>query len=273
LALTERPGLDARVSAGLLEALVRYASVLSDKVYMEVTRDGVVSCVADQYHVSIVETEIPDNAFAHYRPVPGWVGFDAPPVRRFLATIISRTATGNALDTDPFRNQLSPAEDDTVVWRMDDELSLTALGRNLSMPMLDMTSPLKQLLTPVARNWPLVVEARVRAESLKQAVEHCESLSKAVVIEPDSYGFMITSKVGSDFKYSLRAGMRWKGDHFPARSAFDLAFVSRMVKEIPDGLEVTVGLGNNYPLLMEWYIGKYVKTCFAVSPLVDKQDL
>jgi hypothetical protein len=117
-----------------------------------------------------------------------------------------------------------------------------------------------------------MVEARVRAHTLKQALKYCASLTRAVVIESDSYGFLISSRVGSRLKYSLRADTKWKGNNSPARSVFKVALLWQMAKEIPDGVEVTIELGNDHPLLMEWHVGQYIKTHFAVCPLVDKED-
>lgn len=264
----QKPGLDARISARLLEVLVRHAGVLRDEVYMKVTHDGVFSCVADEAHISIVETEIPRSAFVSYNPRIGWVGFDARPVSRFLVTVISARATASRFDSDPLSDHLPHARDDIVVWHMNDEFSLDASGTEFSMRMLDKVDSLIQLLTAVAEKWPLVARARVKAEPLKRAVKHCESVCRVVVIDADSDGFVMTSKEDPNFRYLLPADMEWEGERCQARGIFDLRFVSPMVREIPDSIEVNIGLGNDVPILMEWHLWHCVKTHFAVCPMI-----
>lgn len=272
LAWFGKPGLDAQISARLLEALVRWAAILSAEMSMDITDDGVVSCVAHESHIAIVETKVARSAFMSYDAVPGWVGFDLRSVRNFLAAFVSAGATAGRFDSALPRDIHPQAGDDIIAWQIKDELSLHGSGTELSIRLLHDASHPKELLTTVAKKWPHVVEAKVSSESLKEAVKCCGSSCRAVVIEADNNGLTITSRQGQTLKYSLRARTEWKGNRSPARSALDLAFMWPMVKEIPDSLEVTIGLGNDCPLVMEWHLGEYLKTHFAVCPLIDKKD-
>jgi len=241
----------ARIRMEVLREMVEVISTLVSEVKLGISKDGVEIKAVDPSHVAMLVLKLNKNVFEEFTGEPTEIGLDVEKVKEVLRLC----KPGDVLDLqyDGGKNRLV--------------LHVGKVTRHMSVvDPAGITDPKVPNVSP-----PGV--AVVKMEELRQGIRGSESISDHVTITLDAEGFTMHSEGETDrvdLKLPKEALKRLEAKE-TVKSMYPLDFFSNMVKSITSSDEVTLFVGNEYPLKIEFKVaGDKGEGRFLLAPRVEE---
>jgi proliferating cell nuclear antigen len=223
-----------KVKPEVLKELVDIVSVLVDEAKFTATKSKLVVKAVDPAHVAMVDLTLRKEAFEEF----------------------SATETELGVDLDKVKEVLRLAKPgDVISIEHNEEKNVLAFkvgNINRTMALVDPAG----MSDPKVPNLNLPVKVVVSTEQLRQGIRASESISDhlALVASPDSFEIVaegdtdhVDLKLPRDALESLECKEA-------ARSLFPLDYFSNMIKAIMSAPTITMQMGNDYPVKMDFTI-------------------
>ncbi len=216
----------------VLREVVGVISTLVPEVKLVVTPEGLEAKAVDPSHVAMLVVRLTKSAFEEFSGEPVEIGLDLEKVREVLQ--LARPGDSLEIHYDNTKARLV--------------VSVGKLSRSMSVvDPQGMSDPKVPAVTPTAK-------VSLKIEDLRQGIRGSESISDHVTLTLDPEGFTLHSEGEND-----RVDLRLPKDALisletrePTRSMYPLDFFSNMVKSIVTADSVTLALGNQYPLKLDF---------------------
>ncbi|MBI5001282.1 MAG: proliferating cell nuclear antigen (pcna) [Euryarchaeota archaeon] len=240
----------AKVKPEVLKELVEVVSILVDEAKFTVKKGELQIKAVDPAHVAMVELRVDKKAFEEYKADESELGVNLLKFR----DVLKLTNPGDviAMEHNEEKNQLV--------------LKVGNITRK--MALVDTTG----LSDPKVPNLNLPVKVVIKAEELRKVIKASESVSDHIALETSPEEFKITSEGDNDSadlvmsKHMLNELDCKEG----ARSLFPLDYFSNMVKAISTSETVTMLMGNDYPVKMEFSIaGGNGSSTYLLAPRIE----
>ncbi len=241
----------ARIKMEVLRELVEVISTLVTEVKVTVSKDGIDVKAVDPSHVAMLVLKLNKGAFEEFTGDATDMGLDVEKLKEVLRL----AKPGEILDL-----QYDGGKNKLVV-------KAGKVTRHMSIvDPAGITDPKVPNVTP-----PGV--AVVKMEELRQGIRGSESISDHVTLALDPEGFTMHSEGETD-----RVDMHLPKDGLTrlevkeaVKSMYPLDFFSSMVKSITSSDDVTLHVGNEYPLKIDFQMaGGKGEGRFLLAPRVEE---
>jgi proliferating cell nuclear antigen len=241
----------ARIKMEVLRELVEVISTLVSEVKLSISKDGIDVKAVDPSHVAMLVLKLNKAAFEEFTGEPTEIGIDVEKLKEVLR--LSKPGDVLDLQFDGGKNRLV--------------LKVGKLTRHMSIvDPAGITDPKVPNVSP-----PGI--AVVKMDDLRQGIRGSESISDHVTLSLEADSFSMhsegeTDKVDLTLTKDQLSKLEVKES---VKSMYPLDFFSSMVKSITTSPEVTLHVGNEYPLKLEFTIadGKG-EGRFLLAPRVEE---
>jgi proliferating cell nuclear antigen len=225
---------NAKAKSEVLRELIDVVSTLVDEVKFNVTKSGIGVKAVDPAHVAMVDLSVEKSAFEEFKGDDSELGIDINKMREVLK--LARAGEIISMDLDEDKNRLVMSVGN-IVRRM--SLVDTAGMSDPKVPSLDLPAKLA-----------------VRTDELRQGIRASESVSDHIALIASSDGFEMISEGDTDsvnlkLPKDLLEELSCKET---VRALFPLDYFSSMIKAASSADSITMHLGNDYPVRMEFKI-------------------
>jgi len=243
---------EAKVKADVLKEVVDVVSTLVDEAKFNVGKDAVSIKAVDPAHVAMVDLALDRSAFEQYKAEEGELGIDMDKMKEIL-----RLAKGGeviSLAHDEEKNRL-----------------VVAVGNTTRRMSLVDTAGMSD---PKVPSLSLPAKVTIRTDELRQGIRASESISDHIALKASSAGFEIVSEGDTDtvshaVPKDLLEELQCKD---AVRSLFPLDYFSNMVKAISSAPSVTLYLGSDYPVKLEFKIaGGKGDVRYLLAPRIESE--
>jgi proliferating cell nuclear antigen len=245
--------LGAKVKSEVLRELTDVVSTLVDEAKFNIGREGLSVRAVDPAHVAMVDLTLGKAAFEEYRAEEGEIGVDMDKVKEVLR--LARAGDVISVEQDEERNRLV--------------FSVGNITRH--MALVDTAG----MADPKVPNLNLPAKVVVSTDELRQGIRASESVSDHIALIATPDGFEMISEGDTD-SVRLRLGkeqLQVLSTKEKVRSLFPLDYFSNMVKAISTAKSVTIFLGNDYPVRMEFDLAEGKgKATFLLAPRIESSD-
>jgi len=243
---------EARVKSDSLREIVDVVSTLVDEVKFNVDKDGISVKAVDPAHVAMVDLRVERAAFDAYKADESEIGLDMDKVKEILK--LARGGEEIAFQHDEEKNRM-----------------IATIGNiTRRMALVDTAG----MSDPKVSNLALPAKVTIRTEELRQGIRASESVSDHIALSASPDGFEMTSEGDTD---SVR--LKLPKDMLDelvcketVRSLFPLDYFSNMVKAISTAPTVTLHLGKDFPVKMEFTIAAGKGTVkYLLAPRIESE--
>ena len=241
---------EAKLKAEVLKEIVDVVSTLVDEVKFNVGTDAVVVKAVDPAHVAMVDLSLDRSAFDAYKADDGEIGVDMDKMKEILRLAKSGDVISMAHDED--KNRL-----------------VVSVGNTTRRMALVDTAGMSD---PKVPSLNLPAKLTIRTDELRQGIRASESISDHIALKASNSGFEIASEGDTDnvshvVPKELLEDLQVKDS---VRSLFPLDYFSNMVKSIGTATTVTLYLGSDYPVKMEFKIaGGKGEVRYLLAPRIE----
>ncbi len=241
----------AKIKMEVLRELVEVISTLVSEVKLSISKDGIGVKAVDPSHVAMLVLDLNKSAFEEFAGEPTEIGVDIEKLKEVLR--LSKPGDILDLQFDGGKNRLV--------------IKVGNVTRHMSIvDPAGITDPKVPNVSP-----PGV--ATVKMDELRQGIRGSESISDHVTLTLEPEAFTMHSEGETD-----RVDMRLGKESLPlleskesVKSMYPLDFFSSMVKSITSSDQVTLHVGNEYPLKIEFDVaGGKGKGRFLLAPRVEE---
>ena len=241
----------ARIRMEVLREVVEVISTLVSEVKLSISKDGLDVKAVDPSHVAMLVLKLHKGAFEEFTGEPTEIGVDVEKLKEVLR--LSKPGDILDLQYDGGKNRLV--------------IHVGKVTRHMSVvDPAGITDPKVPNVSP-----PGVVV--VKMEELRQGIRGSESISDHVTLSLEPDGFTMHSEGETDHVDMKlpKDGLSRLEVKDPVKSMYPLDFFSSMVKSITSAEEVTLHVGNEYPLKIEFAVamGKG-EGRFLLAPRVEE---
>ncbi len=241
----------ARIRMEVLRELVEVVSTLVPEAKLSISKDGVSVKAVDPSHVAMLVLSLKSTAFEEFTGEPTEIGID---IEKFKE-VLRLAKPGDVIDLqfDGGKNRL-----------------VVKVGKvTRQMSVIDPAG----IAEPKVPNVNPPGVARVKMDELRQGIRGTESISDHVTLTLDPEGFTMHSEGETD-----HVDMRLGKDGLvqltvpeTVRSMYPLDFFSNMVKSITTSPDVTLHVGNEYPLKIVFSVANQKgEATFLLAPRVEE---
>jgi DNA polymerase sliding clamp subunit (PCNA homolog) len=218
----------AEIKSETLKGLVNVISTLIDEVKFTINQEGMVLKAVDPAHVAMIELKIGAKAFESYSADETEIGLDLDKVKTVLKLAVPGDIIGIEQDENHGR----------LVFK---------IGKiTRSMSLVDTSS----MSDPKVPQLNLSANVKVVADQLQKGIRAAESISDHIALKANSSVFELSCEGDTDdVTLKLEAG-DYEELSSPSEvcSLFPLDYFSNLIKAIPSGTVINVGLDNDYPV-------------------------
>jgi proliferating cell nuclear antigen len=241
----------ARLRMEVLRELVEIIATLVPEAKLAISKDGISVKAVDPSHVAMLVLTLKPTAFEEFTGEPTELGIDIEKFKEILR--LSKPGDIIDLQFDGGKNRLV-----VKVGKVTRYMSvIDAAG--ITEPKVPNVSP------------PGI--AKVKMEELRQGIRGTESISDHVTLTLDPEGFTMHSEGETD-----RVDMRLAKEGLErlevtetVKSMYPLDFFSNMVKSITTSPDVTLHVGNEYPLKIVFSVANQKgEGTFLLAPRVEE---
>lgn len=224
----------ATVVPEVLKEVVDVISTLVDEAKFSVSKKNITVKAVDPAHVAMVDLKLEKEAFEDYRADDTELGINLDKLKEVLR--LTRTGDVITIEHDEEKNR--------IVFKVGNVTRRTALVDTAGMS------------DPKVPNLNLPVTVRIKTEELKQGIRASENISDNVALNASNEGFRIVSEGDMDYMdlYLPREMLEELECKDAVRSLFPLDYFSGMIKAISTAPSVTMLMGNDYPVKIEFSI-------------------
>ncbi|MCI4327461.1 MAG: DNA polymerase sliding clamp [Thermoplasmata archaeon] len=241
----------ARVKMEVLREVVEVISTLVSEVKLTISKDGLEVKAVDPSHVAMLVLKLNKSAFEEFTGEATEIGIDVEKLKEVLR--LSKPGDILDLQYDGGKNRLV--------------IHVGKVTRHMSVvDPAGITDPKVPNVSPPG----LVV---VNMDELRQGIRGSESISDHVTLTLEPDGFTMHSEGETDRvdMKLLKEGLAKLEVKETVRSMYPLDFFSSMVKSITSSDKVTLHVGNEYPLKIEFEVaGGKGEGRFLLAPRVEE---
>jgi len=243
---------DAKLKAEVLKEIVDVISTLVDEAKLNIAKDSVGVKAVDPAHVAMVDLSLDRSAFDLFKADEGELGIDMDKMKEVLR--LAKSGDVIALSHDEDKNRLSVSVGNTT----------------RRMALVDTAG----MSDPKVPSLNLPAKLTVRTDELRQGIRASESISDHIALKATNAGFEIASEGDTDnvshtVPKELLEDLQCKET---VRSLFPLDYFSNMVKAISTAPTVTLSLGSDYPVKMEFKIaGGKGEVKYLLAPRIESE--
>jgi proliferating cell nuclear antigen len=228
--------LKAKVKAEVLRTVLDAVAPLVDEVKIQVTPEGLTLKAVDPAHVAMVDLSIGKKAFAEFKGSDMDMGVDLDKLKDIL--------------------KLAGAQDTVELEYKEDAHRLVLKVGHITrrMALVDPTN----LGDPKVPNLNLPNHVTLRAGELQQGIKASEAVSDHIALLAHGQVFELVADGDTD-----QVHLRLEGDEIikiqapdKSRSLFSLDYFSNMAKVVRSADPVTLHLGTDYPVKIEFDIAE-----------------
>lgn len=225
---------EAKVKAEVLKEVVDVVSTLVDEAKFNAGKDSLVVKAVDPAHVAMVDMKVNSDAFDSYKADDMELGVDMDKVKEVLK--LAKAGDIIAMTYDEDKNRLI--------------VNVGNITRRMSL--VDTAG----MADPKVPSLNLPARLVVRTDELRQGIRASESVSDHIALVTSPEGFEMTSEGDTD-SVSLKLPKEMLDElqcKEQVRSLFPLDYFSNMVKSISTASTVSMYLGNDYPVKLEFKV-------------------
>ncbi len=240
----------AKIRSEVLRELTDVISTLVDEAKFNLAPDSLTVRAVDPAHVAMVDLSVEKGAFEEYKADEGELGIDLDKIKEVLR--LAKAGDVIQMDHDEDRNRLV--------------IHVGNITRQMSL--VDTAG----MSDPKVPNLDLPAKIVVRTEEVRQGIKASESVSDHIALVAHADGFEMVSEgdadtVRLDLPKDLLDEIQCKEK---VRSLFPLDYFSNMVKAIGGSSTVSIFLGNDYPVRMEFALaGDSGKATYLLAPRIE----
>ncbi|HUV61274.1 MAG TPA: proliferating cell nuclear antigen (pcna) [Thermoplasmata archaeon] len=243
----------ARARAEILKEVVNVVSTLVDEAKFTVNADGLTLRAVDPAHIAMVDLTLGKDAFEEFKAEESEIGIDIDKLSQFL--------------------KLARADDMVDLKHDEDKRKLKIMVGDITrhMSLIDTTG----MSDPKVPNLELPVSVTVRADDLMQGIRASETVSDHIALVASPDGFEMSCEGDMDQVHWRKAKKDLVALEAPSsvRSLFPLEYFSNMLKSVSSGNLVTMHLGSDYPVKMEFKIaGEKGEVRYLLAPRIESND-
>lgn len=241
---------EAEIKNEVLKEVLTVVSTLVDEAKFNFNQQGLNLKVVDPAHVAMADISLSSKAFESFKAQESSLGID---IKKLLDVI-----------------KLAKAGDIIKLTHDEEKNALIVKVSNVTrrMQLVDTTS----LSDPKVPNLSLPVKVKLEAQHLSQGIRASESVSDHITLAVTPEGFELSSKGDTDF-VNLKLPkdlIKELNCSETVKSMFSLSYFSNMIKSVSAGGDVTLSLGTDYPIMMEFEMadGKG-KVKYLLAPRIE----
>jgi len=243
----------ARTKADTLKELVTIVSTLVDEAKFSIDSDGISLRAVDPAHVAMVDLKLSKDAFESFSADESELGIDVAKLEQFLRLARSGEPVDLIHDEDKRR------------------LNVTVGNTTKKMSLIDTTG----MSEPKVPNLALPAKVTLKIDELSQGIRASEAVSDhiALTVTPDFFEIVcegdtdqVQMKLAKDQLQALECNEK-------VRSLFPLEYFSNMMRAIPGQAKLTLNLGNDYPVKIEFEIADAKgNVTYLLAPRIESND-
>jgi len=224
----------AKLRSDILKGIVDVVSTLIDEAKFKIGENGIQLKAVDPAHVAMIDLTLGKEAFDQY----------------------SATETDLGLDLEKLKEVIRLSKSgDMIEMRQDEERGrLVIMVGNITRRMNLVST--EGMSDPKVPNLTLPARITVTVDELQRGIKAAESISDHVALNANTEGFEMVSDGDTD-SVSLKLPKALLVDlqcSESIRSLFPMDYFSTIIKAIPSGTNVSVNLGNDLPVRLDFDI-------------------
>jgi proliferating cell nuclear antigen len=207
----------------------------------------------DPAHIAMVDLRLGKDAFEEFKADEAEIGLDIDKLNQFL--------------------KLARADDIVDLKHDEDKRRLNIVVGDITrrMSLIDTTG----MSDPKVPNLELPAMVTVKGDELTQGIKASESVSDHIALVASPEGFEMSCEGDMDqvnWKKAKKDLIALETES-TVRSLFPLEYFSNMLKAVSPGNQVTMHLGNDYPVKMEFKIaGGKGEVRYLLAPRIESGD-
>ena len=243
----------AKARADILKEVVNVVSTLVDEAKFIVNANGLSIRAVDPAHIAMVDLTLGKEAFEEFKADESEIGLDIDKLSQFLKL----------------------AKSDDLVDLMHDEdkrrLNIVVGDITRRMSLIDTTG----MSDPKVPSLNLPAKVTLKVDDLVQGIKASETVSDHIALIATPESFEMTCEGDMDQVQWKKAKKDLESLECPSsvRSLFPLEYFSNMLKAVPSGSSVSMNLGNDYPVKVEFKIaGDKGDVRYLLAPRIESGD-
>jgi proliferating cell nuclear antigen len=243
----------AKARADVLKEVVNVISTLVDEAKFTVNADGLTIRAVDPAHIAMVDLTLSKEAFEEFKAEETEIGLDIDKLSQFL-----KLAHGNEIV------DLKHDEDKR-------RLNIVIGDITRRMSLIDTTG----MSDPKVPNLNLPATVTLKVDDLVQGIKASETVSDHIALVASPEGFEMTCEGDMDQVQWKKAKKDLESLESPSsvRSLFPLEYFANMLRAVSAGVAVTMHLGNDYPVKVEFKIaGGKGEVRYLLAPRIESGD-
>lgn len=242
----------AKVKAEVLKDLIGVVSTLVEDVKLNISSDGLTLRAVDPAHVAMVEINLRATAFEELKATKCEIG----------------------VDVDKFKELLKLAHTGSIITMQhdEDENRLVVMIENLTrrMSLVDTAG----MSDPKAPSLNFSAKVKISREQMVKGIKAAESIADHITFITSPEHFELSAESESD-----DTNLKLPKDVLEelecsetVKSMFSLDYLSNMVKSIAFSDILTLNLGNNYPIKIEFDLADGEgRGAFLLAPRIEDE--
>ncbi|MFY9605686.1 MAG: proliferating cell nuclear antigen (pcna) [Thermoplasmata archaeon] len=243
----------AKARADILKEVVNVVSTLVDEAKFSMNSDGLTLKAVDPAHIAMVDLSLGKDAFEEFKADEVEIGIDIDKLSQFLKLARSDDIIDVKHDEDKRRLNIAVGD----------------ITRRMSL--IDTTG----MSDPKVPSLNLPVTLTVKVDDLVQGIKASETVSDHIALVASPEGFEMTCEGDMDQVNWKKSKKDMESLEAPSsvRSLFPLEYFSNMLRAVPSGSVVTMHLGNDYPVRVEFKIaGGKGEVRYLLAPRIESGD-
>lgn len=243
----------AKARADVLKEVMNVVSTLVDEAKFVVTADGLTVRAVDPAHIAMVDLKLDKGAFEEFKADETELGLDIDKLNQFL--------------------KLARGEDIVDLKHDEDKRRLNIVIGDLTrrMSLIDTTG----MSDPKVPSLNLPAKVTLRIDDLVQGIRASESVSDhiALIATPDAFEMTCEGDLDQVQWRKGKKDLEELESPGNVRSLFPLEYFANMLKAVSSGSSVTMHLGNDYPVKVEFKIaGGKGEVRYLLAPRIESGD-
>ncbi|MHC1710153.1 MAG: proliferating cell nuclear antigen (pcna) [Methanomassiliicoccales archaeon] len=240
----------AKLRSDILKGIVDVVSTLIDEAKFKIGDNGIQLKAVDPAHVAMIDLTLSKDAFEQYSAAETDLGLDLEKLKE----VIRLSKSG-----------------DLIEMRQDEERGRLVLMVGNVTRRMNLVST-EGMSDPKVPNLTLPARITVTVDELQRGIKAAESISDHVALNANTEGFEMVSDGDTD-SVSLKLPKALLVDlqcSESIRSLFPMDYFSTIIKAIPSGTNVSINLGNDLPVRLDFDIaGGKGSVRYLLAPRIE----
>jgi proliferating cell nuclear antigen len=242
----------AKVKASVLKSIIEASAPLVDEIKLHVTPEGISVRTVDPAHVAMVDVSLGAKAFQEYKATDLELGVDLDKMKEIL-----NLGSGDEVITLEFKE-----DQNRLVMSMQNLVRRMSLIDPSGMP------------DPKVPNLNLPNKVRIKTGELLQGIKASKSISDHLALIADENAFEVIAEGDTDtvnLKLTKNQLVELKASE-RTKSLFSLDYFSNLVKAADGSEDVTLNLGSDYPVRIEFgFADGHGHVTYLLAPRIENE--